>query len=224
MTAPDFMPVLSRGAHDNPKQGACFMEFASYLAGEKFSDRPVCADPMLTEVAQRVNDSLSDTDRQKLLPLIPRVIGTRQPEGVDVKALYVRLACWAARQVLDLVPEKGRWKAVAAIEAAEGWCRGEVSREECRAAANAAVAAANAADDAADAAAAAAANAAYAAYAAAAADADAANAAADAAYAATNRAIAIFTGLLDEFDRLTGRNQPEPLTTEQLRGMAELTA
>jgi len=31
---PDMLPVLSRGKHRRPRKGACFMELASYLAGE----------------------------------------------------------------------------------------------------------------------------------------------------------------------------------------------
>ena len=41
------VPVLSRGKHRNPRKGACFMEFASYLAGEPWSDHPACTHPLL---------------------------------------------------------------------------------------------------------------------------------------------------------------------------------
>ena len=34
MAHPDVMPILSPGRHRSPRRGACFMEFASYLAGE----------------------------------------------------------------------------------------------------------------------------------------------------------------------------------------------
>ena len=211
-STPEFLPILSSGAHADPKEGACVMEYVSFLAGEEFSDRPKCTDPVLASMARQVNDSLSDADRQRLLPLVPRVIGTAQ--SGDTRALHVRLACWCARQVLDLVRESDRAVCLAAIEAAEGWCRGEVSEREVRDAAAAANAAAAAAYAAAYAATNAAANAAYA----------AANAAYAANAAEADQRVAMFTGLLDEFDRLTGRTQPEPLTSEQLRGMAELTA
>ena len=39
---PALLPVLSRGKHRNPRKGACFMEFASLLAGERWSDHPAC--------------------------------------------------------------------------------------------------------------------------------------------------------------------------------------
>lgn len=74
---PDLMPVLSRGKHRNPRSGACFMEFASYLAGEAWSDHPACTHPLLASLARMVNDCTSDTARARLVPLIPSVIGLR---------------------------------------------------------------------------------------------------------------------------------------------------
>ena len=51
------------------------MEFASYLAGERWSDHPACTDPVLAALARAVNDLVSDTRRQELLGDVPRVIG-----------------------------------------------------------------------------------------------------------------------------------------------------
>jgi hypothetical protein len=72
---PDLVPVLSRGKHRNPRRGACFMEMASYLAGERWSDHPACTHPLLAGLARLVNDHSSDAGRQKLAVLIPSVIG-----------------------------------------------------------------------------------------------------------------------------------------------------
>lgn len=69
------VPVLSRGKHRNPRKGACFMEFASYLAGEPWSDHPACTHPLLAGVARDVNDCTTDAGRNRLGPLIPSVIG-----------------------------------------------------------------------------------------------------------------------------------------------------
>ena len=33
------------GRHRNPRKGACFMEMASFLAGERWSDHPQCTHP-----------------------------------------------------------------------------------------------------------------------------------------------------------------------------------
>jgi hypothetical protein len=69
------LPVLSRGKHRSPKRGACFMEMASYLAGERWSDHPECTHPLLADVARNVNDRTSDAGRPALAPMIPAVIG-----------------------------------------------------------------------------------------------------------------------------------------------------
>ncbi len=76
-SVPDGVPILSRGKHRSPRRGACFMEFASFLAGERWSDHPSCTHPLLAQLARQVNDSLSDGDRQQLVPLIPLVVGRR---------------------------------------------------------------------------------------------------------------------------------------------------
>ncbi len=73
--APNFLPVLSRGRHRSPRKGACFMEMASFLAGERWSDHPRCTHPLLAALARMVNDVVSDEARSALAPLIPEVVG-----------------------------------------------------------------------------------------------------------------------------------------------------
>src|SRR5690606_20940790 len=53
-TSPDLLPMLARGRHRSPRRGACFMELASYLAGERWSDAPACTDPSLAGLARMV--------------------------------------------------------------------------------------------------------------------------------------------------------------------------
>jgi hypothetical protein len=72
---PDVLPVLSKGKHRNPRKGACFMELASYLAGEKWSDHPACTHPLLASAARLSNDYATQEGRARLAPLIPSVIG-----------------------------------------------------------------------------------------------------------------------------------------------------
>src|SRR6188472_4236606 len=88
--APDMMPVLSRGKHRSPKKGACFMELASFLAGEPWSDHPSCTHPLLASLARDVNDHVDDYARTRLAPLIPEVIGLN---GTDP-----RVDAWIARE------------------------------------------------------------------------------------------------------------------------------
>ncbi len=85
---PDVMPHLSAGRHRNPRRGACFMEFASYLAGERWSDHPACTDRTLAALARGVNDLVADERRDELVEHIPRVVGLR---GGDELALVVAL-------------------------------------------------------------------------------------------------------------------------------------
>lgn len=75
--APDGLPVLSRGKHRSPRKGACFMEMASVLANEPWSDKPSCTHPLLAGLARLVNDNTSDENRGKLAVLIPSVVGLR---------------------------------------------------------------------------------------------------------------------------------------------------
>ena len=95
---PEFIPVLSRGKHRSPKRGACFMEFASYLAGEHWSDHPKCTHPLLGELARLVNDHISDEGRARLVPLVPTVIGLT---GTDPR-IEARIALGAARRALPV--------------------------------------------------------------------------------------------------------------------------
>ena len=77
---PDLVPTLSAGHHRSARKGACFMEFASYLAGERWSDHPSCTDPTLGTLARAVNDTVHDSRRGELVTDIPRVIGLRGDE------------------------------------------------------------------------------------------------------------------------------------------------
>lgn len=76
MGIPEFLPVLSNGSHSSPEVGACLMEYASILAGEKFSSAPHCVHPLLRGIGINVNDSTPHGVRNKLALLLPRLIGT----------------------------------------------------------------------------------------------------------------------------------------------------
>ena len=53
------------------------MELASMLAGERFSDSPRCADPVIAAFLRAFNDRLPHVDRQRLRPYAAAVVGTR---------------------------------------------------------------------------------------------------------------------------------------------------
>lgn len=102
MVHPDVMPILSPGRHHSPRRGACFMEFASYLAGERWSDHPACTNGTLAHLARMVNDRTSDAARARLTPLIPTVIGLTS----DDPLLDVLLAVRAASAALPIAAEE----------------------------------------------------------------------------------------------------------------------
>ena len=102
---PDGLPVLSRGKHRTPRSGACFMEMASVLAGEKWSDQPQCTHPLLAGLARLVNDSVSDTGRRGLVEHIPSVVGV-QGDGIGWEVSLV--AAVAVEAILDVPEERQR--------------------------------------------------------------------------------------------------------------------
>ena len=111
---PELVPVLSRGKHRNPRKGACFMELASFMAGERWSDHPACTHRLLASLARQVNDATTDAGRSRLAPLVPDVIGlTSEDPRVDV-----RIALRSATAALPVAAaERQRVMAVAVIVA-----------------------------------------------------------------------------------------------------------
>jgi hypothetical protein len=106
------LPMLAPGKHRNPRSGACFMEFASLLAGERWSDHPSCTHPLLAAVAQHVNDYTSDAGRPRLATLIPSVIGLT---GDDLH-IDARIALRSATMALPVVSaERQRVMAVSVL-------------------------------------------------------------------------------------------------------------
>lgn len=110
MAAPteEFMPVLSAGRHRNARRGACFMEYASYLAGERWSDHPACTYPTLASLARLVNDLISDTARPRLTTYIPSVVGLN---GTDPR-LPIIISALAASAAIP-VANQSRQRALA---------------------------------------------------------------------------------------------------------------
>ena len=112
---PELIPELSRGKHRSPRKGACFMEMASYLAGEPWSDHPQCTHTLLGALARLVNDHTTDAGRRNLIELVPSVIGlTSTDPRVDV-----RIALRAATMALPVVSEERQRILAVAVLAAE---------------------------------------------------------------------------------------------------------
>jgi hypothetical protein len=111
---PGMLPLLTRGKHRSPRKGACFMELASLLAGERWSDAPLCTHPLLAVLARNVNDYTTDSGRPRLAELIPSVIGLT---GDDLH-IDARIALRAATTALPVVSaERQRVMAVSVLAA-----------------------------------------------------------------------------------------------------------
>lgn len=78
MSIPSHQTIeLSRGKHASPAQGACVMELASMLAGERFTDRPRSVSPVVAALLRCYNDGLDDDRRQELYRFAAAAVGTR---------------------------------------------------------------------------------------------------------------------------------------------------
>lgn len=85
ITEPIVVPegtVLSKGSH-KPNGKYCVMELVSVLAGEPWGDKPTCVASTLRQYCITLNDRMPDDVRQRLLPYVPRLIGTA-PESREV--------------------------------------------------------------------------------------------------------------------------------------------
>jgi hypothetical protein len=113
---PALLPTLSAGKHRNPRKGGCFMEFASLLAGEPWSDHPSCTHPLLAAVARHVNDLTSDPGRPRLAGLIPSVIGLT---GNDLH-IDAQIALGSARLALPVVAAERQHVLAVGVLSCEG--------------------------------------------------------------------------------------------------------
>jgi hypothetical protein len=72
---------LVRGKGDRRSGTACIMTFVALLAGDRHTDAPSTASPLVRQFAIVLNDSMPDTERQRLKPFAPGIVGTA--DGFD---------------------------------------------------------------------------------------------------------------------------------------------
>lgn len=92
---PDALPVLSAGRHRDPRDGGCAMEWASLLAGERWSDHPACTHALLAQLTRSVNDLVGDRTRTALAHLVPALVGLRSDDRAwaqEIASVTVRHA------------------------------------------------------------------------------------------------------------------------------------
>lgn len=104
--------VGSHAVTDAPtgERDLCIMEAVAYMAGERWSDAPECASPVISAFLRSWNDALHDHDRDRLLPAavwVPRLVGSRGDDATEERRAYLALD-WLVRAHtpawLDLVP------------------------------------------------------------------------------------------------------------------------
>src|SRR5574341_1842702 len=79
---------LEAGTH-SPDHTFCVMEAVAYVAGEAWTDHPKCACPVLTAFCITLNDSMPDAERQKLLPFILRLAGSKSTPEVEQRRMFL---------------------------------------------------------------------------------------------------------------------------------------
>ena len=92
---------LAKGAHSAPNgtKDGCLLEWASYLAGEPWSDHPECVSPVIAAFGRRWNDDLSDEDRQMLKPYLPKLLNTKGTKEQENKRAWM-VTDWMVRTYL----------------------------------------------------------------------------------------------------------------------------
>ena len=99
---------LKSGSHQRRDLGMCVMEAVAYVAGERHTDHPSCACPVLAAFARRLNDATwpSDADRTRVLrPFVARLSGSRSTRKVERMRAFVA-ADWACRTLLPAALDK----------------------------------------------------------------------------------------------------------------------
>jgi hypothetical protein len=99
--------VLLKGNHPSREDGVCAMEAVAWLAGETHSDAPACTCPVIAVAVRRLNDLIfDDQERTALLqPLLPRLIGTRDPRRAVARKRALVAADYAVRRIAPLAVE-----------------------------------------------------------------------------------------------------------------------
>ena len=141
------VPQLDGGSHAHFGPELCFMEMTAFLAGEPHSDHPQCACPVLTNFGISLNDR-SQAWRDALTPIVPLMIGTRNP-ALEAERLRYLIFNLVRRVVVPAIRPKVGDELADAILAATNY---ESLRDAADAADAAVYAAAAYAADAADAA------------------------------------------------------------------------
>ncbi len=87
---------LKRGKHRNAEKGVCAMEAVAWLEGLPHSDAPECTCPVIASYVRTLNDNMSDNQRQRLVPYLPKLVGTVSRQHEQERAEFL---VWQAIRV-----------------------------------------------------------------------------------------------------------------------------
>jgi hypothetical protein len=124
---PEGLVALHYGKHVLRSDGVCALEAAAWAAGEPHSDHPTCVCWVLGAYVRRVNDTVGTRDRQRLLPYVPRLVGTAATEEVRERRAAVILQLALSRVGAPLCAALGCEEAAAALAAPGDVCDGSVA-------------------------------------------------------------------------------------------------
>ena len=79
---------LETGHHAEEGRG-CVMDWTARFAGLPVTDHPPCTSPVLTAFAIALNDGVDDEFRQRLVPFIPRLVGTSGDAEADERRAWM---------------------------------------------------------------------------------------------------------------------------------------
>jgi hypothetical protein len=86
--------TIGRGHHASPAFGACVVELASMLAGERFSDHPRSVCPAIAGFLRTYNDLLPEGEQDELYAYAAVIVGTAAPKKVQ-RARAAHILRWA---------------------------------------------------------------------------------------------------------------------------------
>lgn len=92
------------GSHLKPEtvtgnRDMCIMETVAFVAGERWTDRPACASPLISFFFRCWQDTLCTEDRDRLLPAavwVPRLVGSVADKGIEERRAHL-LWDWLTR-------------------------------------------------------------------------------------------------------------------------------
>jgi hypothetical protein len=99
-TLPPDLELLP-GFHGSPEEGLCALEAVSWMTGLPHSDRPACVCPVLASFLRAMNDHMPHDLRQRLIPFLPSLVGTRDPALAAPRATAL---AWRAISVFAPIP------------------------------------------------------------------------------------------------------------------------